>query len=101
MARKLRVEYPGALYHVLNRGDRREPIFQDGLDRRRFVETLAEACAKTSWQVQAYCLMGNHSHLVLETPPANLVAGMKWFLGTYTSLLPAPCSMMKYAIMRD
>jgi REP element-mobilizing transposase RayT len=85
MARKLRVEYPGAIYHVMNRGDLREPIFQDDLDRRRFVETLGEACAKTSWQVHAYCLMENHFHLVVETPLANLVAGMKWFLGTYTS----------------
>ena len=85
MARKLRVEYPGAIYHVMNRGDRREPIFKDDLDRRRFLETLAEACAKTSWQVHAWCLMSNHFHLVVETPLANLVAGMKWFLGTYTS----------------
>jgi REP element-mobilizing transposase RayT len=84
MARKLRVEYPGAVYHVLNRGDRREPIFRDDHDRRRFLETLAEACAKTGWQVYAYVLMPNHFHLVLETPQANLVAGMKWFLGTYT-----------------
>ena len=85
MARKLRVQYPGAIYHVLNRGDRREPIFRDDLDHRRFLVTLAEACAKTGWQVHAYCLMGNHFHLVVETPQANLVAGMKWFLGTYTS----------------
>jgi REP element-mobilizing transposase RayT len=85
MARKLRVEYPGAIYHVMNRGDRREPIFKDELDRRRFVETFGEACAKTSWQVRAYCPMENHFHLVIETPLANLVAGMKWFPGTYTS----------------
>ena len=85
MARKLRVEYPGALYHVMNRGDRREPIFQDDADRQRFIETLAEACAKTGWQVHAYVLMPNHFHLVVETPQPNLVAGMKWFLGTYTS----------------
>jgi len=84
MARKLRVEYLGAIYHVMNRGDRREPIFKDDLDRRRFLETLAEACAKTSWQVHAWCLMNNHFHLVVETPLANLVVGMKWFLGTYT-----------------
>ncbi len=85
MARKLRVEYPGAIYHVMNRGDRREPIFQDDSDRRRFLETLTEACTKTEWQVHAYCLMGNHFHLVIETPQGNLVAGMKWLLGTYTS----------------
>jgi len=85
MARKLRVQYPGAIYHVMSRGDRREPIFKDDNDRRRFLETLGEACAKTGWQVHAYCLMLNHFHLVVETPQANLVAGMKWFLGTYTS----------------
>ena len=64
MARKLRVEYPGAIYHAMNRGDRREPIFKDDLDRRRFVETLSELCTKTSWQVHAYCLMerlNNHT----------------------------------------
>ena len=85
MARKLRVEYPGAIYHVMNRGDRREPIFKDDPDRQRFLETLADAVLKTGWQVHAYCLMPNHFHLVVETPQANLVAGMKWFLGTYTS----------------
>jgi REP element-mobilizing transposase RayT len=84
MARKLRVEYGGAMYHVMNRGDRREPIFKDDGDRQRFVETLGEACAKTGWQVHAYVLMPNHFHLVVETPQPNLVAGMKWFLGTYT-----------------
>src|SRR5262245_636933 len=85
MARKLRVQYPGAIYHVMNRGDRREPIFRDDRDRLRFVQTLGEVCQKTGWQVHAYCLMVNHFHLVVETPKANLVAGMKWFLGTYTS----------------
>ena len=85
MAHKLRVEYPGAIYHLLNRGDRREPIFKDELDRQRFVETLGEACAKTGWQVHAYILMPNHFHLVVETPQPNLVAGMKWLLGTYSS----------------
>jgi len=85
MARKLRVEYPGAIYHVMNRGDRREPIFRDDKDRERFISTLGETCAKTGWQVHALCLMGNHFHLVVETPQANLVGGMKWFLGTYTN----------------
>ena len=85
MARKLRLEYEGAIYHVMNRGDRREPIFKDDVDRKRFLETLGEVCLKTGWQVSAYCLLNNHFHLVIETPQANLVAGMKWFLGTYTS----------------
>ena len=85
MARKLRIEYAGAIYHVMNRGDRREAIFADDQDRERFLETLAEACQKTGWQIHAYCLMSNHLHLVSETPQPNLVAGMKWLLGTYTS----------------
>jgi REP element-mobilizing transposase RayT len=85
MARKLRIQYPGAIYHVLSRGDRRENIFTDEQDRRQFLGALGEASEKTGWQVHAYCLMANHFHLVIETPQANLVAGMKWFLGTYTS----------------
>src|SRR6266704_991300 len=84
MARKLRIQYPGAVYHVKNRGDRRESIFHDDADRQRFIETLGEACDKTGRQVHAYCLMPNHFHLVVETPQPSLVAGMKWFLGTYT-----------------
>ena len=68
MSRKLRIEYPGAMYHVTNRGDQREDIFQDDADHQRFLGTLGEACDKTAWQVHAYCLMRNHIHLVLETP---------------------------------
>jgi REP element-mobilizing transposase RayT len=84
MARKVRVEYPGAIYHVMNRGDRREPIFRDDGDRKGFVDTLGEVCGRSGWQVHAYVLMPNHFHLVVETPQPTLVAGMKWFLGTYT-----------------
>ena len=76
MARKLRIQYPGAIYHVMNRGDRRDPIFKDDQDYTAFLATLGEACAKAHWQVHAYCLMRNHFHRVLETPNANLVAGM-------------------------
>ncbi|SRR6266566_3172534 len=61
---------------VLNRGDQRENIFKDDQDRKRFLTTLGETCAKTEWQVHAYCLMRNHFHLVIETPQANLVAGI-------------------------
>ncbi len=84
MPRKLRIQYPGAMYHVMNRGDQREDIFKDDKDRQRFLSTLGQACGKTEWQVHAYCLMRNHFHLVIETPQANLVAGMKWLLGVYT-----------------
>ena len=82
MARKARVEYGGALYHVLDRGDRREAIFRDGQDRERFLTTLGEACARTGWRVHAFVLMTNHYHLLVETPEANLVAGMRWFQTT-------------------
>jgi len=85
MPRQLRVQYPGAIYHVMSRGNRREKIFLDDVDRQDFIKTLAEACQKTGWQVHAYCLTGNHFYLVVETPQPNLVAGMKWLLGTYTS----------------
>ena len=78
MPRKLRIEYPGAMYHVMSRGDRREKVFLNAVDRQDFIKTLAEACQKTNWQVHAYCLMPNHYHLVLETPEPNLVAGMAW-----------------------
>jgi REP element-mobilizing transposase RayT len=84
MPRKLRVEYPGAIYHVMSRGDRREDIYLDDVDRQDFLKTLAEACQKTEWQVHAYCLMRNHYHLVVETPKANLVAGMAWLQSAYT-----------------
>ena len=84
MPRKLRVEYPGAMYHVMSRGDRREDIFLDDVDRQDFLKTLAEACQKTGWQVHAYCLMCNHYHLVLATSDANLVAGMAWLQSTCT-----------------
>lgn len=84
MPRQLRIQYPGAMYHVMSRGNRRQDIFLDDVDRHDFLKTLAEACQKTDWQVHAYCLMSNHYHLVVETPNANLVAGMAWLQGSYT-----------------
>src|SRR5580658_3582231 len=84
MARPLRIEYAGAVYHVMARGNQGQAIFRDDKDRQRFLETLGEACEKTGWRVHAYVLMGNHYHLLVETPEGNLVAGMKWLQGTYT-----------------
>jgi REP element-mobilizing transposase RayT len=76
VARRLRVEYPGAIYQMMNRGDRREPIFRDDADRQRFVETRGEARGRSGWQVHADCLMSNHFHLVVQAPPPTLGAGM-------------------------
>lgn len=84
MARKVRVEFPGAVYHVMCRGDRRESIFEDDVDRGRFLATLGQACQRTGWRLHAYVLMSNHYHWLLETPQANLVAGMRWFQSTFT-----------------
>jgi len=85
MARKIRVEFEGATYHVMCRGDRRENIFEDDLDRARFLQTLGEVCRRTGWKIHAYVLMSNHYHWLLETPGANLVAGMRWFQSCYTA----------------
>ncbi|MCP5519766.1 MAG: transposase [Verrucomicrobiales bacterium] len=84
MPRQLRIEYPGAICHVMSGGDRREDIFHDEEDRQEFLKTLAEACQKADFQLHAYCLMHNHFHLVVETPNGNLVAGMRWLLSSYT-----------------
>src|SRR5258708_4224249 len=83
MARALRIEYPGAVYHVMARGNHGHDIFRDDVDRRSFLETLGEACEKTGWVVHAYVLMSNHYHLVVNTPEDNLGAGMKWLQGVY------------------
>jgi REP element-mobilizing transposase RayT len=83
VARSLRVEYPGAYYHVMARGNRREDIFLDEDDREFFLKAVSEACAQTGWLVHAWVLMSNHYHLRIETPEANLVDGMKWLQNTY------------------
>ncbi len=84
MARSVRIEYAGAFYHVMARGNCRQAIFKDEEDRRRFVQTLGEACAMTGWRVHAWVLLSNHYHLMVETPEANLVAGMQWLQNTLT-----------------
>lgn len=84
MARQRRIEFPGAMYHVMARGDRREPIVHDDGDRTAFFRTLDEMCGRTGIEVHAYALLNNHYHLVLETPEGNLVEGIRWFQNTYT-----------------
>lgn len=84
MARSVRIEFRGAFYHVMARGNRREAIFLDDDDRRFFLKCLSEACGKTGWRVHAWVLMNNHYHLFIETPEANLVEGMKWLQNTVT-----------------
>ena len=84
MARPLRIEYPGAVYHVTARGNARADIFLDDGDRRRFLSLLAETAARRGWTCHAYCLMDNHYHLLLETAAADLGRGMRQVNGVYT-----------------
>jgi len=84
MPRSLRIEYPGAIYHAMSRGNNGQETFLAPSGYRLFLATLDEVCLQTGWRIHAYVLMTNHYHLLLETPEANLVAGMKWFQGAYT-----------------
>ena len=85
MPRPLRFEYAGAFYHVLNRGNYRSWIFEDQGAKFGFENCLFEACERAGWIMHAYCIMGNHYHLALETPSPNLSDGMKWLQGVYAT----------------
>lgn len=85
MARKLRLEYPGAIYHVLNRGNYRAFVFKTEGARQAFEACLFAACERSGWLLHAFVIMGNHYHLALETPGGNLVAGMQWLQSTFAN----------------
>jgi REP element-mobilizing transposase RayT len=87
MARPLRLEFPGALYHVTARGDRREAIYFDEDDRQRWLELLGVVCERFNWVCHAWCQMTNHYHLLVETPEVNLPAGMRQLNGVYTQAI--------------
>jgi REP element-mobilizing transposase RayT len=84
MARSLRIEYPGAFYHLSARGFRGGKIFVNDDDRHHFLKIMSEACGMTGWRVHAWVLLSDHYHFFLETPEANLVTGMKWVQNAYT-----------------
>lgn len=84
MARPLRIEFSGAVYHVTARGNAGQPVFADKEDRATFLGALGEAVARFGWLCHAYCLMDNHYHLLLETPQPNLARGMRQLNGIYT-----------------
>lgn len=85
MARKLRIEYPGARYHVINRGNYRDDVFASPGAREAFLTCLAQACGKAGWRLHAYIVMRNHYHLLMETPAGNLVEGMRWLQSTFAN----------------
>ncbi|MBU0621769.1 MAG: transposase [Gammaproteobacteria bacterium] len=84
MSRPLRIEFAGALYHVTSRGDGQEDIYLDDNDRELFLEVLENVGERFNWTPHAFCLMGNHYHLLLETPDGNLAKGMRHLNGVYT-----------------
>jgi putative transposase len=84
MARPLRIEFPGALYHVTSRGDGQDDIYRGDTDRQAFLAVFGEVCERFNWWAHAYCLMTNHYHLLVETPDGNLSKGMRQLNGVYT-----------------
>ncbi len=86
MARPLRIEYAGAVYHVTSRGNERKPVFKTDEDRFKFLNTVQHVNKRYNWICHAYCLMDNHYHLLIETPDGNLALGMRQLNGVYTQL---------------
>lgn len=84
MARPLRIEYDGAVYHITSRGNDKKRIYRDEEDRALFLSILHSVNQKYNWRCHAYCLMDNHYHLVIETPDGNLSKGMRQLNGVYT-----------------
>lgn len=84
MARPPRYEAAGAVYHVMARGDGGRDVFEEDADRFKWLDRSEEACGKHGWRIHAYVLMGNHFHLLFETPEPNLVNGMKWLMGVFS-----------------
>jgi len=84
MARPLRIEYEGAVYHITSRGNERKEIYRDARDRSLFLDLLHQVNQRTGWLCHAYCLMDNHYHLLIETPEPNLSQGMRQLNGRYT-----------------
>ncbi len=83
MPRAHRIQYPGAWYHVMNRGAARRPIYLDPVDRFRFLDLVDEGVGRFGVEIHAYCLMGNHFHLLARTPEPNLDLFMQWFFSRY------------------
>jgi len=84
MIRPLRIEYPGAVYHITTRGNARNDIFGDNGDRENFFDILSDTVKRYNWLCHAYCLMDTHYHILIETPEANLSLGMRQLNGVYT-----------------
>jgi len=100
MSRPLRLQFPGAVYHVTARGNAREAIFFGDADRSLFLQTLGEAIERFRWRCHAYCLMNNHYHLLLETADANLSLGMRHLICRTKSAAIASAFSPRYAVTK-
>jgi len=85
MPRKQRIEFPGAVYHVISRGNYRKELFLSENTGRAFERTIFETAQRCGWKLHAYVIMSNHYHLAVETPEPNLVEGMKWLQSTFAT----------------
>ena len=92
MPRKQRVEFPGAVYHIISRGNYRKDLFTDFKTTEAFEKALFETVHRCEWKLYAYVIMSNHYHLAVETPEPNLVAGMKWLQG------PSPLALTAFMV---
>jgi len=92
MARPLRIEYPGGVYHITNRGNDKKTVFKDDRDRETFLKILTFVNKRYHWICHAYCLMDNHYHLMIETPDANLSLGMRQLNGVYAQARNKRCN---------
>ena len=109
MSRPLRITYPGAIYHIINRGSRRDKIFKRIKDKKQFLSRLLEVKEKYGVIIHAYCIMDNHYHLLVETPNANISSFMKilqggyanWFKAKYNQIGPLFQSRYKSVLVED
>src|SRR5208282_215719 len=85
MARPLRIEYPGAIYHVMSRGNQRRSIFEDERDYQRVLQGLEQTVSRFGWELLSFVLMPNHFHLFLRTPQPNLSRGMQYLVSGYAN----------------
>jgi putative transposase len=102
MTRPLRIEYPGAVYHVTSRGNEKKAAFKDDQDRENFLNTLQQVNKRYNWLCHAYCLMTNHYHLLIETPDANLSLGMRQLNGhSHVKTTQRYCRISNLKVQRD
>lgn len=100
MPRPLRVQFAGAVYHLMSRGVRGAPLYTEPLERTHFLELLGETCRRYEWETLGYCLMGNHYHLLVRTLQPTLSRGMQWLNGCYARWFSVRHGYQGHALFR-